>query len=610
MQMICFGRNYPVMLVKSLSIILIFQIMSAKMLANPTIEYFVSMPQPHTHYFEVEVVLRHYQGDFVDFKLPVWTPGSYLIREFAKNVEGFQAIRGTGGRAIPFFKINKNTWRVQHNSAENLTIKYAVYANDGSVRMSYLDDDHAFIMANTLLVYVDDLKKNSCVLHLDKPYKWRHISTSLNVLPGLAHSFIAPSYDVLVDCPLEIGNHEIITFEAAGIPHEIAMFGRANYDSERLKSDFTRIVDCATAIFDENPNKKYVFIVHNTDKRQGGLEHESSTVLGVNRDIYNDTYTYNNFLSLAAHEYFHLWLVKRLKPKALEPIDYDSEMYTDMLWVMEGFTSYFEEKIMFRAGFHDENQFLHNLLHALSTVQNTPGNRVQSVAESSMDAWIKAYRKDENSQNTQISYYTKGMLLGAMLDLSIIHHSKARQSLDDVVKHLYHEFYKTKRAGITNDDLKSALEKTGNINLDLFYSEYVYGTSELDFAKFLDYAGIQLIDVNEGKEINRLGATLSEENGRVIIHTVLRGGASHDSGLSPGDELISIDSYRVDMGNLQGILNQYNSHDSVSVIYSRDGLVSERKVVIRKDASVAYTHKISNNKSRQQDAVFKAWLRK
>lgn len=584
--------------------------MTTKMLANPTIEYFVSMQQPQTHYFEVEVVLEQYQADFVDFKLPVWTPGSYLVREFAKNVEGFQAIHGTGGQAIPFHKIDKNTWRVQHDADEKIIVRYAVYANDGSVRMSFLDEDHAFIMANTLFMYVDDLKDYPCVLHLDIPDKWKHISTALNALPGKPNSFVAPSFDVLVDSPVEIGNHDIITFEAAGIPHEIAMFGKATYDNGRLKRDFTRIVDCATAIFDENPNKRYVFIVHNTNKRQGGLEHANSTVLGINRDIYNDTYTYNNFLSLAAHEYFHLWMVKRLKPKALEQIDYDGEMYTDMLWVMEGFTSYFEEKIMLRAGFHDEKQFLYNLLNSLSTVQNTPGSRVQSVADASMDAWIKAYRKDENSQNSQISYYTKGMLLGAMLDLSIIHHSKVKQSLDDVVKILYHDFYKFKGVGITNEDLKSAMEKAGNINLDRFYSEYVYGTSEMDFAKYLNYAGIELIDVNQGKSVNSLGATLTEEKGKLIIGTMLRDGAAHESGLSPGDELISLNGFRVDKQNLQVILNQFGNHESVSVMYCRDGIVSERKVVIKADKSVAYTHKILTYKSRQQDAVFKAWLRK
>jgi predicted metalloprotease with PDZ domain len=265
---------------------------------------------------------------------------------------------------------------------------------------------------------------------------------------------------------------------------------------------------------------------------------------------------------------------------------------------------------MLRAGFHDENQFLYNLLNALSTVQNTPGSRVQSVADASMDAWIKAYRKDENSQNSQISYYTKGMLLGAMLDLYIIHHSKVKHSLDDVVKFLYHDFYKVKGAGITNEDLKSAMEKAGNMNLDRFYNEYVYGTSEMDFAEYLNYAGIQLIDVNKGKSVNSLGATLTEEKGNLIIGTMLRDGAAHESGLSPGDELISLNGFRVDKQNLQGILNQFGIHESVSVVYCRDGLVSERKVVIKADKRVAYTHKISTNKSRQQDAVFKAWLRK
>jgi predicted metalloprotease with PDZ domain len=598
------------MIEKTLLIIFIFVTMNIKTSANTSVEYYVSMPQPHTHYFEVEIILRHFPGDFVEFKLPVWTPGSYLVREFAKNVEGFQAINGKDSRPLPFSKTNKNTWKVEHQSVESVVIRYSVYAFEGSVRMSYLDAEHGFIMANTLLMYVDALKHNSCMLKLNIPDQWKHVSTSLVEIPGKPNSFTASSYDELVDCPIEIGNHDIIKFEAAGVPHEIAMVGKANYNNEQLSRDLSKIVEASTAIFGENPNKKYVFIIHNTDKRQGGLEHASSTVLGVNRNVYDDQYSYNNFLSLAAHEYFHLWMVKRLKPREFENLDYDNEMYTDMLWVMEGFTSYFEEKIMLRAGFHNENLFLYNLMHAMSTVQNTPGNHVQSVAEASYDAWIKAYRKDENSENTQISYYTKGMLLGAMLDLAIIHHSKSKYSLDDVVKNMYQDFYKAKGVGITNADLKEAMEKAGDMNLDSFYNDYVYGTSELDFAKYLSYAGIQIIDVNQGKNTNSLGATLVEESGRLKIKSVLRGGASYDGGLSPGDELIAIDNYRVDKENLPVILNKYKAGDSVSIIYCRGGIVSKRKVIVKKDDSVAYTHQISNKKSRQQEAVFQTWLRK
>lgn len=600
------------MIEKTYMIFFVFLIMSIKTFgkAEPSIVYSVSMPKPYTHYFEVEVTLRNYPGEFVEFRMPVWTPGSYLVREFAKNVESFQAIDGKEGHAIPFSKVDKSTWSVAHQSAEIVVLRYSVYAFEGSVRMSYLDEDHAFIMANTLLMYVEDLILKPCELRLDIPDVWKHASTSLSEIDGKSNSFVAPSYHVLVDCPIEIGNHEVIQFTAAGVPHEIAMAGKANYNSEQLKRDLAKIVETSTAIFDENPNEKYVFIVHNGDKRQGGLEHARSTVLGVNRNSYNDEYAYHNFLSLAAHEYFHLWMVKRLKPLTLEPIDYSNEMYTDMLWVMEGFTSYFEEKIMLRAGFHNENQFLYNLMHAMSTVTNTPGSHVQSVAESSHDAWIKAYRKNENSQNTQISYYTKGMLLGAMLDLAIIHHSKTKQSLDEVVKDLYHEFYKAKGSGISNDDLKIAMEKAGNMNLDPFYRDYVYGTAALDFQKYLDYAGIDMTDANEGKRAISLGVDLDEVNGKLMIKSVLKGGAAFDGGLSAGDELISIDGHRVDKDNLAGLLSQYSVNDTIQVIYNRAGMISERAVELRADKRVAYTHSYSDNMTGRQIAVFKAWLGK
>ncbi len=245
------------------------------------IQYSVSMSAPHTHYFEVEIHLKNFDEDYVDFKMPVWTPGSYLVREYAKNVEGFSALDGSDGSALKVHKINKYTWRVGHNKADDVLIKYKVYAFEGSIRMSYLDDDHAFIMANTLLMFVEDLRNTSSILKIDIPDKWKKISTSLTRIEGNPFAFYVPNYDILVDSPIEIGNHEIIEFTAAGVPHELVMSGQANYNKKQLQTDLKKIVESSTAIFNENPNEKYTFIVHNSDKRAGGLEHLSSTVLVV-----------------------------------------------------------------------------------------------------------------------------------------------------------------------------------------------------------------------------------------------------------------------------------------------------------------------------------------
>ena len=573
-----------------------------------SISYYVSAPNPSTHYFEVELELTDFNGDFADFKLPVWTPGSYLVREYAKNVEGFTA-HSSDNKVLDFHKLNKNTWRVEKRGVDLVVIKYRVYANEGSVRMSYLDENHAFIMANTLLMYVEELRNNSTVLQLAFDEKWTAISTSLQKKEGTSSSYHAPNYDVLVDSPIEIGTHDVIEFTAAGVPHEIALYGAVAYDEEKLMGDLTKIIESATSVFGENPNEKYTFIIH-ADGRGGGLEHTSSTVLGVNRWTFTNERSYTYFLGLAAHEYFHLWLVKRLKPVELDYLNYDKEIYTDLLWVMEGFTSYFEERIMLECGFYSEMKFINNLIRQMEQVQNTPGAQEQSVAEASFDAWIKFYRKNENSQNNQISYYGKGLVLGAILDLLIIDGSKADKTLGDVMLELYHQFYKNMDKGIKSDDLKEAVEKASGENLSDFFDQYVYGTKDIDYKKFLLLAGIELDDTNDNTNTKSIGAVLSEEEGKLIIKSLRRGGSAYEHGLNVGDELLAINEYRVDKQNVGRIIDFFDAKDNVSVTLSRKGVIQQKVVEIRKDEAVRYSFKILKNPTKKQEKVYKTWMGK
>ena len=573
-----------------------------------SIEYNVSMSNPNTHYFEVEIQLKNYDEDFVDFKIPVWTPGSYLIREYAKNVEGFLAFSMNNKKVLKFHKINKFTWRIEHKKEESVLIRYRVYAFEGSIRMSYLDDNHAFIMSNTLLMFVEDLRSTSSVLTINVPDQWKKISTSLTRLEGKPNVFYVPDYDILIDSPIEIGNHEIIEFMAAGVPHEVVMYGASNYKPEQIKRDLTKIVETATEIFEENPNEKYTFFVHHSDHGSGGLEHLNSTALGVSRWTYTNPKSYNYFLSLAAHEYFHLWMVKRLKPIEFDFINYDQETYTDLLWVMEGITSYFEEKIMLRSGFHDVIRFINNLLSAMSKIQNTPGAGVQSVAEASFDAWIKYYKRNENSDNNQISYYNKGMILGALLDLEIIDGSEGEKSLDDVINQLYYKFYKNKGKGIVAEDLKKVAEKASGRDLNDFFSDYVYGTKDLDNEKYLHSAGIGLIEINNSRNARSIGVKFKQENNGLYVTSLIKGGSAYDNGIYVGDELISINSYRIYTHNLNSLLDQFKIGEKVTFLINRKGIVKSIELDIRKDKMVSYTYEILDNRTRLQEKVYQTWI--
>lgn len=572
-----------------------------------SIEYRLSMPHPHTHYFEVEITLRNYSNDFVDFKIPVWTPGSYLIREYAKNVENF-SVTNADKSGVKFHKMNKNTWRIEHKKEAELLIKYRVYAFEGSVRMSYLDDEHAFIMANTTLMFVEDLRDEKSFLKIDRPDHWKKITTSLIKFEGKSDTFIIPNYDILVDSPIEIGNHDVIDFEAAGVLHEIVMFGAVNFDAAKIERDLIKIVESATKIFGENPNEKYIFFVHHSDKSKGGLEHLNSTVLEVSRWAYTNSKLYDSFLGLAAHEYFHLWMVKRLKPIEFERLNYDKEIYTDMLWVMEGITSYYDEKIMLNSGFHDDSKFITTLIHAMANIKNTPGATVQTVSEASFDAWIKFYRKNKNSNNNQISYYTKGMIVGALLDLEIINSSKGKKSLDDVVGQLYNLFYKILNKGITLNNFKKAIEKACGHDLDKFFNDYVYGTKHLDNIKYLRYAGIELVKKDNSHNANTIGANVKIENEILTVTSLKKGGSAYENGLNIGDELISINGFRADKNNVPSLINKFDVGKKVEIMISRKGVIKKYELDIRKYEKVSYSFEEVINKTKLQERVYQKWM--
>jgi predicted metalloprotease with PDZ domain len=575
-----------------------------------SLSYHVSMPQPHTHYFEVEIIVKGMEAAQVVFKMPVWTPGSYLIREYSKNVERFQVLAADGLKALPFSKINKNSWRISTNGHSDFSVRYAVYAFEGSVRMSYLDEDHATIMANTLLLYHDGLRFEPTTIALDIPDQWSGISTALSSVKEKTNTYAAANYDILVDSPIEIGNHQSIEFVAAGVPHEIAMVGHAQFDRSRLVADITSIVESCTAIFGENPNDKYVFIVHNGQKRGGGLEHASSTVLRVKRHCYSNAESYRGFLSLVAHEYFHLWLVKRLKPKELALTNYDEEVYTDLLWVMEGITSYYEEKVMLRSGLQGPDQFMFNIIRPMTNLRNLPGSRIQSVADASFDTWIKFYRKDENSSNSQVSYYAKGMVLGALLDLQIIEGSNGKKSLDDVLRALYEEFYKSNKSGLMAGDFKAEVERSAHVNMDAFFSDYVRGTEILDCGKYLEYAGIDLKAVLARPDSRSLGLEFEESEKGLVITSLIRGGSAYENGLNVGDELIAMDGYRVHARNYNSLLQQFTISDSVDMLVNRDGLILWKKLDVRNDKTIKYVYQPTESISRRQEMVLKKWMEK
>lgn len=599
-------------------VLLLTCIMAAK--AQVKIGFEVSFKEPQAHYAEVQMNISGLVKDFVDVKMPVWTPGSYLVREFEKSVEEFKAT--ASGKAVRVEKVRKNTWRIFSAKAANIQINYRVYAFEISVRTPFIDESHAFLSPTGIFMHPDGMIKSPSKVKIVPFKSWSKVSTGLTPIAGESFTYKATDFDILYDSPIEVGNQDVFEFTASGVRHEVAMYGGGNYDKEKLKIDMAKIVEQETAVYGENPNKYYLFIVHNFARGGGGLEHLNSTTLGATRDAYNTDKGYNGFLGLVAHEYHHLWNVKRLRPIALGPFDYDNENYTTNLWVAEGFTSYYENKYMHRAGFNDANTFVNDLAGGVAVVLNTPGSKYQSASASSYDAWIIGYRPNENSKNNSISYYNKGEVIGILMDLEIINATKGAKSLDDVMKAMYLQC-KTLKRGYTDAEFKAMVEKMSGISFTNFWAKYVNGVDDAEYVKYFGYAGVDISTENAtpGKPVTGASGQLS--NSGLVVTSVTRNSAAWVDGLNVNDEIISLDDVSINDAlstirlkspllslDVLPVVVRKNIGEVLKVKIKRDGIDKELSLTLKENPSVRLKATINENATPAQKAVFKKWTGK
>lgn len=587
--------------------IFLFMILMTTTLAastRPKISFDISFKEPQAHYIEVQMEIENPGKGSVDLKMPVWAPGSYLIREFPKNVEGVEA-HTAESKDLHVKKIDKNTWRVKTDNAKKIIVKYRVYAFEVSVRTSYVDENHAFLSPTGVFMFMDGLIDLPSEVRINPYEGWTKISTGLELVAGKKNTFYAENFDVLFDSPIEVGNQDVFEFTAAGVKHEVAMVGGGNYDKERLKRDMASITEEATRVFNVNPNKRYVFIVHNYASGGGGLEHLNSTVLGASRFAYNKPTGYNGFLGLVAHEYFHVWNIKRLRPENLGPFNYSVENYTTNLWVSEGFTAYYDNLLVRRSGFYDKNTYLKMLSNDIEAVENRPGNLVQPLSLASFDAWIKYYRPDENAVNTSVSYYNKGALLGMLLDLKTLHATKGKKRLDDIMQAMYNEYYEKLDRGFTDEEFKAMAEQVSGVSIDDIY-DYVNNAKPIDYNKYLNYAGMKLVNQLEGMALPDFGIRLIKNR----IVAVSRNSGAWNGGLNVRDELIAINGYRIDEEGkeMDRIIGEASVGDEMKVLVSRDGVIKEYVIELPENKKGAYVIEPIADATEDQIEIRNIWL--
>jgi len=592
------------------------------------ISFTVAMPRPHTHLFEIDVAIKRSANGPEEERLvmPVWTPGSYMVREFARHVQDFAAI-DAAGQPLKWEKINKDTWRIVTGGAREWHARYRVYANELSVRTSELNSGHAFWNNANILMYLDGFLKSPSTVRVLAPDVWK-VATGLPAVLGQKNTFRAENFDVLYDSPFEVSNFKTLIFNVKGVPHRIVIDGEGNYDPERMRRDVQKIVETQVELMGgEVPYRDYTFILHL--RGGGGLEHLNSTALGYSRFGFrveqgdratsaapNTTSAagpdYRGFLGLVSHEFFHLWNVKRIRPDALGPFDYTQENYTKNLWVAEGITDYYADLVLRRAGLISENEYLSATARSIQSLQNTPGRLVQSVEESSFDAWIKFYRPDENFANSQISYYDKGAILGLLLDLEIRKRSKGAKSLDDVMRYLYAEFFKKDR-NYSPSDFQKACELMAGSSLEDFFNRFVRGKEELDYNAAFEAAGLRLeTNAPPGGNVagDRIffGADVAQQEDRLMVSRVYAGSPAYEQGLNAGDQIVAIDNVRVTREFLNARLAEKKPGDLVNLTIFRFDDLSTLLIKLGARRDGTYRLVPLPNPTPAQKQTYKSWL--
>jgi len=570
-----------------------------------TMAFTVSMEQPNTHYYHVVFRGEGMKDKTQDFKMPAWTPGYYQIMDYARNVLNFRAEDGAGN-PLAWEKTAKNIWRVKSGKDASITVSYDVYAFNRSVADSYLDDERGFISPTGVFMHVAGRIQHPVTVTV-RPYQnWTRVSTGLDPVEGRPNTFFAPDFDILYDCPILIGNQEILKFEVQGIPHVFAGVNLGALDRAKFTADLRRMVESAVALIGEIPYRHYTFLA--IGPGGGGLEHLNSTALTFNASGLTSPAGYKRWLSFVSHEYFHHYNVKRIRPIALGPFDYDRENYTNLLWVSEGISVYYEDVILNRAGLLSRDEVLERFQSSIARFENGSGHLFQSATESSFDTWMKFFSRGGNTANTTISYYDKGAALGMLLDFKIRNETKNRKSLDDVMRTLYRKFYKEKKRGFTDQEFREVCESEAGGSLSEIF-EYASTVKEIDYPRYFAYAGLD-IDV-QPREIAGawFGAAAQDQSGNLMILNVEMDSPALQAGLSVQDEIIALDGTRVTSRTMSEMLNSRKAGDKVRVLISRRNAIREVEVVLGKKTERSFRIKPLANPNPLQAAILKDLFR-
>lgn len=584
------------------------------------IRYEVHLHQPETQTVDIRMVIPNVRERSLHISLPTWRPGRYAIEDFAGTVRWIRA-SNTAGDSLAIRKLDKATWEIDPAGSRTVLVEYQLYANALGNRTRHVDDTHAYLSGTSVFTYVPNRRLHPIEVEVFAPETWR-TATGLPAHPEKANTFTAPNYDVLADSPLEIGMQEFIEFDVDGVPHEIAIWGEGDYDLEEMAADFTEIIREQWAIFGELPYERYVFLIHVRPGAGGGTEHLNSTIMQTTPNTFRSRAGYVRYLRLAAHEIFHTWNVKQFRPSGLSPYDYQNENYTRLLWVAEGSTSYYDDLTLVRTGQNTVSAYVRGLESSIVSELNRPGRLLQSLEESSFDAWIKFNRPTPDSSNTTVSFYSKGALVNLMLDMEIRRRSNGRHSLDDLMRLLYERF-PLHSSGFRPEDVVRLASELAGEPMDAFFRNYVSGVAEIDrtMARALETVGIEMYF--DGEEHGRggewldafvqrphLGMTVATRSGRPTISGISGEGPAWGSGVMSGDVILSINGTEIeDTDAANELLGSLEPGSRLRMRVERRGEARDVAMTVDGRPDGRWRVRWAADPSPEQIAMFESWTR-
>ena len=581
-------------------LLLAFLLLVSASPALARVDYAIDLTAPEHHTGKVSIAFPRTSAAYLDVKMPVWRTGRYNILPLANGVRGFAA-RDAAGRPLAWKKADKSTWRIQLPGATPVRVSYELYGNELGLRTRHIDDSHAYLNASAVFMYADPYRADDVTVSLKVPSGWNSVS---GMRSAGRNRFVASNWDVLTDSPIETGINRHLRFKDGGRDYDVVIWGEGNYDAPKMAADLKKIVAQAPSIWSSYPFQRYVFFIHATDGVGGATEHLNSTIIQFPRTMFQPRESYLRFLSTAAHEFIHTWNVKAYRPAGLVPYDYQRENYSDLLWIAEGSTSYFEGLLLLRAGLATPQDHFEHLAGVIDEHQNRPGVAVQSVADASFDEWISP--SGDRANNASVNIYAQGEVVSWMLDLELVRQTGGKTSYRDVHEALYRRFPSTQR-GYSDADVLQILRELTGTSWDAWWNRNVRSPVKADFNALLAPVGLKLGYANAGAPKPWAGWGGTDAANGVRLTSVARGSPAWNAGFTIDDVIVAVAGKPVTGASIGTELASRRPGEAVTVSYIRRGQTRQKRLTLGSSKGEPSVTTVANPTVAQK-ALFERWL--